>query len=169
MFDDHDDNVARIGNDIPIPSEEDVYLGTIYWDPYCDSYWRSENAKELVMTRLFSQNVHQTAAPVVIMALKIRPTWDDTPTPMTWNDTRDLLYQFGKALQLTLNQAALRDDITLEKAPIGHGRVLGSRKQPCVRIFLYARPPISHRGVLLSILTSSLWNCGFRTTDFCIA
>ncbi len=91
----------------------DTYLGTIYLDPYRDPYWRTEDAKDLVMTELFSKNIYQTAAPVVIMALKINPAWDDAPTPMTWSDLRDFLYQFGKALQLILVQNAKMKNMAL--------------------------------------------------------
>jgi hypothetical protein len=57
------------------------------------------------MTSLFSQRQSQTVVPVAIVALKLRPTWDDSPTPLSWQDTRDVLYQFGKALQLILANA----------------------------------------------------------------
>lgn len=77
-------------------------LGTVYLEPFRDPYWRSESAQELVTTRLFSQRRFQTAVPVAIVALAVAPAWDDVPTPLTWEDTRDLLFQFGKAIQLIL-------------------------------------------------------------------
>ena len=101
------------------------YLGTIYFDPFADSYWRTEDAKDLVSTRLFSQRTTgQTTAPVAIVALKIMPIWDDTPVPMTWKDTRDLLFQMGNAIQLVLDQSRQRrnylknDYKAIESAPI---------------------------------------------------
>jgi hypothetical protein len=103
------------------------YLGTIYFDPFADSYWRTEDAKDLVNTRLFSQQITgqtKTTAPIAIVALKITPIWDDTPVPMTWKDTRDLLHQFGQALQLVLDQLRVQrnyhknDHETIEQAPI---------------------------------------------------
>lgn len=110
--------------------EEDVdakaaYLGTIYFDPFADSYWRTDDAKDLVKTQQFSQqSTGQTTAPIVIVALKITPIWDDTPVPMTWRDTRDLLYQLGSAIQLILDQSRQRrnyhanDHTTIEASPI---------------------------------------------------
>ncbi len=101
------------------------YLGTIYFDPFADSYWRTENAKDLVKTQRFSQQVTgQTIFPIAVVALKIMPIWDDTPVPMTWSDTRDLLYQLGSAIQLVLDQSRQRknyhrnDHTTIEPAPI---------------------------------------------------
>ena len=76
------------------------HLGTVYLDPFQDSYWRSEAATDLVMTRAY----RQPGVPVAIVALKTAQTWDDAPTPLRWEDTRDLLFQFGKALQLILEQ-----------------------------------------------------------------
>jgi Zn-dependent oligopeptidase len=102
-----------------------TFLGTIYLDPFADAYWRTEDAEELVMTRLFSQNIHQTVAPVVIMALKIRHSWDDAPVPVSWEDTRDLLYNFGKAMQLILEQNTRRENIIHGKAPIDTSEFLG--------------------------------------------
>lgn len=106
-------------------SQKGDYLGTIYFDPFADSYWRTEDAKDLVKTRLFSQQATgQTTAPVAVVALKITPIWDDTPVPMTWKDTRDLLHQFGKALQLVLDQSRQQtnyrtnDYKAVEAAPI---------------------------------------------------
>jgi Zn-dependent oligopeptidase len=90
-------------DDTEEPQQE--LLGTIYLDAFQDPYWRSESANELVMTSLFSQRQSQTVVPVAIVALKLRPTWDDSPTPLSWDDTRDVLYQFGKALQLILANA----------------------------------------------------------------
>ena len=106
---------------------EGDYLGTIYFDPFADSYWRTEDAKDLVNTRLFTQQPTgqtKTTAPIAIVALKITPIWDDTPVPMTWKDTRDLLHQFGQALQLVLDQSRVQrnyhknDYETIEQAPI---------------------------------------------------
>eukprot|EP00537_Pseudo-nitzschia_pungens_P003290 CAMPEP_0172363032 /NCGR_PEP_ID=MMETSP1060-20121228/6500_1 /TAXON_ID=37318 /ORGANISM="Pseudo-nitzschia pungens, Strain cf. cingulata" /LENGTH=817 /DNA_ID=CAMNT_0013085679 /DNA_START=492 /DNA_END=2945 /DNA_ORIENTATION=+ len=107
------------------------YLGTIYLDPFADSYWRTEDAKELVTTKLFSKQLTgQTIAPVAIMALKITPIWDDTPVPMTWKDTRDFLYQFGNALQLILTQACQKESYhqngrMIDPAPIDTSEFLG--------------------------------------------
>eukprot|EP00536_Pseudo-nitzschia_multiseries_P015964 jgi/Psemu1/69686/estExt_Genemark1.C_9880019 len=107
------------------------YLGTIYMDPFADSYWRTEDAKELVTTKLFSKQLTgQTIAPVAIMALKITPIWDDTPVPMTWKDTRDFLYQFGIALQLILTQTCQKENIhqigrMIHPAPIDTSEFLG--------------------------------------------
>lgn len=56
------------------------------------------------MTRLFSQRQGQTDVPVAVIGLSVNPTWDDAPTPLTWKDFQDLLYHFGKALQLILAQ-----------------------------------------------------------------
>ena len=84
-----------------------IYLGTIYFDPFADSYWRTEDAKDVVLSKLFTSSkciTNQTIAPIVIMALNIKPIWDDTPVPMTFHNTRQLLYQFGKAIQLVLEQ-----------------------------------------------------------------
>ena len=106
---------------------EGDYLGTIYFDPFADSYWRTEDAKDLVNTRLFTQQPTgqtKTTAPIAIVALKITPIWDDTPVPMTWKDTRDLLHQFGQAIQLILDQSRVQrnyhksDYETIEQAPI---------------------------------------------------
>ena len=106
-------------------NSKDKYLGTIYFDPFADSYWRTEDAKHLVKTRLFSQQpTGQTVAPVAMVALKITPIWDDTPVPMTWGDTIDLLHQFGNALQLILDQSRQQhnylenDPATIEASPI---------------------------------------------------
>eukprot|EP00532_Pseudo-nitzschia_australis_P020503 CAMPEP_0168305148 /NCGR_PEP_ID=MMETSP0142_2-20121227/49393_1 /TAXON_ID=44445 /ORGANISM="Pseudo-nitzschia australis, Strain 10249 10 AB" /LENGTH=797 /DNA_ID=CAMNT_0008256575 /DNA_START=212 /DNA_END=2605 /DNA_ORIENTATION=+ len=107
------------------------YLGTIYFDPFADSYWRTDDAKELVTTKLFTKQVTgQTIAPVAIMALKITPIWDDTPVPMTWNDTRDLLYQFGNAVQLILTQACRKENYhnngkMIDPIPIDTSEFLG--------------------------------------------
>lgn len=105
--------------------EDNFYLGSIYLDPFADAYWRTDEAKELVMTKLFSRNLQQTAAPVAIMALKIRPTWDDEPAPMGWDDTSDLLFHFGKALQMILIQVSERRNIGIPKAPIDTSEFLG--------------------------------------------
>jgi Peptidase family M3 len=101
------------------------YLGTIYFDPFADAYWRTDEAQELVMTRLYSQSIHQTVAPVVILALKIRPTWDDAPVPVGWDDTRGLLFHFGMALQMILGQASKQRNITSPKPPIDTSEFLG--------------------------------------------
>jgi hypothetical protein len=85
--------------------ETETPLGTIYLDPFQDSYWRSDEAEDLVTSRLFTERRSQAATPVVVMALKIPPTWDDAPTPLSWDDTRDLLFQYGNALQMILSQA----------------------------------------------------------------
>jgi len=63
-----------------------------------------------VISRLFNsqQVTGQTISPVAIMALKITPIWDGTGM-MTWNDTRDLLYQFGKSVQLILTQSSKKN------------------------------------------------------------
>jgi Zn-dependent oligopeptidase len=102
----------------------DLFLGTIYMDPFADAYWRTDDAKELVTTRLFSRSSYQTPAPIAMMSLRIKPTWDDEPNPMTLDDTRDVLYQFGKALQLILQQQQLLGRITVEKPPIDTSELL---------------------------------------------
>ena len=84
-------------------TDDDAKLGSIYLDPFYDPYWRSEN-NNVVMTRLFSQRQGQTDVPVGVIGLSVNPTWDDAPTPLTWKDFQDLLYHFGKALQLILAQ-----------------------------------------------------------------
>jgi hypothetical protein len=86
-------------------TDSDVHLGSIYLDPFRDPYYRTETANELVLTRLFSQAKSQTQVPVAVVALRISPTWDDVPTPLTWEDSRELLYQLGKALQSILSQS----------------------------------------------------------------
>jgi Zn-dependent oligopeptidase len=106
-------------------AEENTLLGTIYFDPFADAYWRTAKAEELNITRLLSKHVHQTVVPVVVMALKIRPTWDDAPAPVSWDDTRDLLFHFGKALQMILVQASKRNDARGQKAPIDLSDFLG--------------------------------------------
>lgn len=113
-------------------SNKGDYLGTIYFDPFADSYWRTEDAKDLVRTRLFSQRTTgQTNAPVATVALKITPIWDDTPVPMTWKDTRDLLFQLGTAMQLILNQSRQRKNYAgndwqkIEASPIDTADFLG--------------------------------------------
>ncbi len=113
-------------------SNKGDYLGTIYFDPFADSYWRTEDAKDLVRTRLFSQRTTgQTSAPVATVALKITPIWDDTPVPMTWKDTRDLLFQLGSAMQLILDQSRQRKNYagndwqTIEPSPIDTADFLG--------------------------------------------
>jgi hypothetical protein len=100
--------------------ENSNYLGAIYFDPYADAYWRTAKAEELVMTRLYGHN-----PPVVVMALKIRPTWDGAPAPVGWDDTRDLLFHFGMALQMILGQASKRSNIALPQAPIDTTEMLG--------------------------------------------
>ncbi|KAL3903414.1 MAG: hypothetical protein SGARI_005392, partial [Bacillariaceae sp.] len=95
--DHHGDNSSNENN-------PGIFLGSIYLDPFADAYFRTEDAEELVTTRLFSRSIHQTVAPVVVMALKIRHSWDDAPIPISWDDTRDLLYHFGMSLQLILEQ-----------------------------------------------------------------
>ncbi|KAG7373252.1 peptidase M3 family protein [Nitzschia inconspicua] len=106
-------------------SADNQYLGTIYWDPFADAYWRTDEAEDLVMTRLFSRNVQQTVAPVAVMALKIRPTWDDAPALVGWDDTRDLLFHFGNAMQMILVQASQRRNLTLPKSPVDASEFLG--------------------------------------------
>ena len=113
-------------------SNQGDYLGTIYFDPFADSYWRTEDAKDLVRTRLFSQRTTgQTSAPIATVALKITPIWDDTPVPMTWKDTRDLLFQLGSAMQLILDQSRQRKNYngndwqTIEPSPIDTADFLG--------------------------------------------
>jgi hypothetical protein len=120
VYEKNDDINTNAGNENTIS-----YLGTIYFDPYADAYWRTDQAEELVVTRLFSQSLQQTMAPVVIMALKIRPTWDDAPVPVGWDDTRDLLFHFGMALQMILGQASKRRNIELPKVPIDTSEFLG--------------------------------------------
>lgn len=86
-------------------NETDEALGSIYLDPFQDSYWRSEQAKELVSSRPLVRRKNQSQLPLAIVSLNIKPTWDDAPTPMSWDDTRDLLYEMGSALQLVLTQS----------------------------------------------------------------
>jgi Zn-dependent oligopeptidase len=81
-----------------------MHLGTIYLDLFRDPYWRSQEASDIVMTRLFSKRQSQTEVPVGVVALSIEPSWDDAPNPITWKDFQDLLYQFGMALQLILTK-----------------------------------------------------------------
>jgi Zn-dependent oligopeptidase len=116
-----------------IEDGDNIYLGTIYWDPFADAYWRTDEAEELVTTRLFSRNTQQTVAPVVVMALKIRPAWDDTPAPVGWDDTRDFLFHFGKALQMILVQASQRRDVSISKSPIDTSEILGHVREQYVQ------------------------------------
>jgi Zn-dependent oligopeptidase len=80
------------------------YLGSFYMDPY----QRQDKAPQN-KTRLFTRRTHQTAKPVAIMALNITPpSWDDNPSPLSWEETRSVLYEFGKALQLILTQTTVQ-------------------------------------------------------------
>jgi hypothetical protein len=64
-----------------------------------------------VISKLFNSQLttSQTIGPIVIMSLKIYPTWKDNdntiPVPITFQDLRQLLYQFGKSIQLILEQS----------------------------------------------------------------
>jgi hypothetical protein len=93
-------------SDDPKSNTTEKYLGAIYLDPFRDNYFRSDDAKELVTTRLLTKNLFQASAPVGVVALKVGPTWDDDPAPITWDDLREFLHNFGKALQLILTQNA---------------------------------------------------------------
>ena len=84
-------------------SSQETYLGSFYMDPY----QRQDKAPQN-KTRLFTRRTHQTAKPVAIMALNISPpSWDDNPSPLSWEETRSVLYEFGKALQLILTQTTI--------------------------------------------------------------
>jgi len=87
-------------------------IGTIFFDPYNDKYWRSSEASETVMSRLFSIRPSQTGYPVAVIGLSIDPTWDDAPTPLSWKDFQHVLFQFGSALQMLLSQRAKIDNRT---------------------------------------------------------
>lgn len=86
-------------------ANSDEPIGNIYLDPFNDPYFRSESASGLVTTRLYSPRKNPSELPIAVVSLQISPTWDDTPTPLTWRDTRDTLRQLGKALQLILTQS----------------------------------------------------------------
>lgn len=87
-------------------------IGTILFDPYSDKYWRSSEASEAVISRLFSIRTSQTTVPVAVIGLSINPTWDDAPTPLSWQDFQEVMFQFGKALQMLLGQKAKLDNGT---------------------------------------------------------
>jgi len=65
-----------------------------------------------VISRLFSIRTSQTAKPVAVIGLAIDPTWDDAPTPLSWKDFQEVMFQFGKALQMLLGQKAKVDNKT---------------------------------------------------------
>ena len=44
------------------------------------------------------------------MSLKIYPIWDNTPIPITFSDLSQLLYQFGKSIQLLLQQSNIKNN-----------------------------------------------------------
>lgn len=90
--------------------DSESHLGAIYFDPFRDPYWRSQEAKDVVMSRLFSIKQNQTGVPVAIVGLSIEPSWDDAPTPLSWKDFQDILYEFGKAIQLVLTQKSRVDN-----------------------------------------------------------
>ena len=92
--------------------DDDTYLGTIYLDLFADSYWRTDEAKELVTSKLFNSSLitSQTIGPCVVMSLKIYPIWDNTPIPITFSDLSQLLYQFGKSIQLLLQQSNIKNN-----------------------------------------------------------
>ena len=43
------------------------------------------------------------------MSLKIYPIWDNTPIPITFSDLSQLLHQFGKSIQLILQQSNIKN------------------------------------------------------------
>lgn len=94
-------------------ADTDEPLGTIYLDGFKDSYWKTEEAQDLTTAFSFTGARHQTSLPVAVVALGIEPTWDDAPTPLTWDNTRDLLYQMGKALQLVLANHHLHSGVAM--------------------------------------------------------
>ncbi|CAJ1960041.1 unnamed protein product [Cylindrotheca closterium] len=98
-------------------------IGTIFFDPYNDKYWRSSEASETTMSRLFSIRPNQTRFPVAVIGLSIEPTWDDVPTPLSWKDFQDVLFHFGNALQMLLSQKAKIDNKTpyyLQPSDVSH-------------------------------------------------
>lgn len=136
--------------------EDASELGSIYLDPFYDPYWRSET-NNVVMTRLFSQRQNQTDLPIAVIGLSISPTWDDVPTPLTWKDFQDLLYQFGKALQLILAQKGKQNSPVVQPADMSEFLATVSQ------IFLFL---LSHYHFYSNLLGLSSCYCGSTTTDF---
>ena len=73
-------------------------LGSIYLDPY-----ERQDKSGGEFTTLFSKRKAQTSSPIAVVSMNIQaPAWDDEPTPMNFGDTRTLLYEMGKAIQMLL-------------------------------------------------------------------
>ena len=84
-------------------SDTNNQLGTVYLDAFQDTYWRSENAENLVTSHLFTGR-RAYSHPISVVVLRIPPAWDDSPIPLSWDDTLQLLFHFGNALQMILSQ-----------------------------------------------------------------
>lgn len=112
-------------------------IGTIFFDPYNDKYWRSSQARETVLSRLFSIRQSQTGFPVAVIGLSIDPTWDDVPTPLSWNDFQEILFHFGSAVQMLLSEKAKADNRTpYYVQPTDVSGFLGTVRQSRERYFL---------------------------------
>ena len=112
--------------------DNSIYLGTIYLDLFADSYWRTDEAKELVNSKLFNSSLitSQTIGPCVVMSLKIYPIWDNTPIPITFSDLSQLLYQFGKSIQLLLQQSNIKNNYYSNTTPSNKNNSDGSMRLP---------------------------------------
>jgi Zn-dependent oligopeptidase len=89
-----------------------VLLGSFYMDSY-----QRANKSMTPDTWLFTQRSHQTMAPVAIVSLFLERPWDDDPTPLTWDMTRAVLYNYGKALQLILSHTTATTSTSQGGAP----------------------------------------------------
>jgi Zn-dependent oligopeptidase len=135
------------------------YLGSFYMDPY----QRQDKAPQN-KTRLFTRRTHQTAKPVAIMALNITPpSWDDNPSPLSWEETRSVLYEFGKALQLILTQTTVEQgkatipvDVSEFLANVSISFIMDKKGYPYMFVCMCSRDVPS------SFIYSS-WNFGFKT------
>jgi Zn-dependent oligopeptidase len=144
--------------------DSDSQLGTIYFDPFRDPYFRSQEASGVVMSRLFSIRQSQTGVPVAIIGLSIDPTWDDAPTPLSWKDFQDLLYEFGKAMQLILTQKSKMDNQTpffVQSADVSEFLATVSSIVYCDRVkghFANFSPPLPKQ---TKFMTLWIYNDGF--------